>query len=185
MASKTHTTTISLPHALWERMQAVRGQVNWSRVAARAFEQELLGIELRSKRTMAKEDIVKRLKATQEAGADEEYQDGKQAGREWAEREATAKELKRISEYIEMMERQTGSHYNWWDVDYSGWMAPFGATDYFVVAGRPSRKEDRGAPEEFWEEALGDDKHRIEDADFFHGFGDGVAEVWNEVSHEL
>jgi hypothetical protein len=55
----------------------------------------------------------------------------------------------------------------------------------FVYAARPRFKDDAEEAESFWEEALDDDAGRIADADFFHGFGDGVVEVWNEVKDAL
>jgi hypothetical protein len=62
--------------------------------------------------------------------------------------------------------------------------APFGAADNLVFAIWPKRKEDRDAPGEFWEQVLGDDSGRVEDADFLRGFGEGAAEVWSEVGQQ-
>jgi hypothetical protein len=112
------------------------------------------------------------------ANAAKDYKDGKHAGRDWAEQTATVKELRRLADYCENTEGI------WYELDRD-WLAPFGATDYFVFAVWPKCKDDRGAPPDFWEQALGDDAHRIQDEDFFHGFGDGAIEVWNEIRDEL
>jgi hypothetical protein len=156
--------------------------VIWSAVAARAFEAELT--ELASQRkgpTM--QEVIARLKAAAKLEANEDYTAGVEAGRKWAKLSARPKELRRLAEYIHSSETQQGP--DWFDVDYPGWMAPFGATCYFVFAAWPNRRHDREAPEEFWQRALDDDAHRIKDADFFHGFGDGVAEIWDQVADEL
>jgi hypothetical protein len=131
---------------------------------------------------MSTQEVVQRLKAAQEKEDQMERDEGKAAGRKWAERTATPKELRRVAEYIDRCEQDNTP---WHDVDFPGWMAPFGATDYFVFAIRPQDKDDRDAPGQFWEEALGDDAHRIEDSDFLRGFGEGAVEVWNEVSAQL
>jgi hypothetical protein len=184
MGEKVYRTTISIPQDLKKRMEAVADQVNWSAVAARAFEAKLAEVHARKVKTMTKEDVVQRLKSLEGQESEEEYAEGKQAGRAWAEREATPKELRRLARYIDLFERERSGPC-WWDVELRGWRGG-SATDCFVFAIRPSRKDDASAPREFWEEVLGDDDAgRIEDADFFHGFGDGAVEVWNEVCGEL
>jgi hypothetical protein len=187
MASNIHRVTISVPQALRERMEAVKGQVNWSAVATAAFEAKLLEIELSKKRgNMSKADVVKRLKAAAAEDHREDYEDGKAAGRAWAAETATPKELRRLAEYIEQAEAETGNRVEWWDVDHPGWMAPFGAPDYLVFAVRPKRADERDAPAEFWEQALEEaDRGRVWDSDFLRGFGEGAAEVWSEVRGEL
>jgi hypothetical protein len=176
--------TISIPSALRDRMEAVKGQVNWSAVAARAFDAKLLELELAAKRGhMQKQDIVKRLKATKDNDT-EDYEDGKAAGQQWAAEEATAKELERIARYIRRMEAGQGSsHVAWWHVGAPQWRVS--PTHEFAYAAQPKYKDDPSAADDFWQAALGDDAERIEDPDFFHGFGDGVVEVWNEVQADL
>src|SRR4051794_7369221 len=101
MGSKVYRTTISIPQDLKEQMDAVKDQVNWSAVAARAFQAKLFEIQARKAKSMSKEDVVKRLRALQEQEGEEEYAEGKQAGREWAERQAKPRELRRLADYIE------------------------------------------------------------------------------------
>jgi hypothetical protein len=167
-------TTVSVPRELKARMKAAGGAVNWSAVATRAFEAKLL--ELESQREAGSMDeVFARLDAAEELEAKEDYQAGLNAGREWARGPGASqrgKTLRRIAEYIEQ------DDIGWWDHD-ANWLAPFGALDYFVFAAWPDRNDDHAAADEFFQEALGNDAHRVFDADFFHGFGDGVVEVWD------
>jgi len=61
------------------------------------------------------------------------------------------------------------------------------ATGAFVLAVTGTNKDDadRYVFEGFWEQALGDDAGRIEDADFFQGFGHGALDVWEKVKDKL
>src|SRR5262249_23608495 len=76
-------TTISLPPDLKSRMDAVKESVNWSGVAAAAFEAKLKELAAR-KEPENMEDVVKRLRAAAELEANEEYQAGFEAGQAWA-----------------------------------------------------------------------------------------------------
>jgi pyrimidine deaminase RibD-like protein len=127
------------------------------------------------------QDAIARLKAAGKAESTEEYQGGFDAGRAWAQNTASPGQLRRLYAYTANFD----SHFDWWDVDYVGWLAPYGATDYFVFAVSPECRYDRGAPTEFWELALGDESHRVADADFFHGFGDGAVAMWSEVEGQM
>ena len=180
MPSKIYRTSISIPQELKAQMAAVSVPVNWSDVAARAFRAKLEEIQLRSKRSMTRQDIVKCPKGLQEDENMAEYDEGKVAGREWASRSASPKELRRIAKYIEMYEVQWDNKVLWWDTQDR----LRNATVEFVVAARGSG-EQNDDPADFWTDALGGDAHRIEDRDFFHGFGHGVLEVWKEVKDEL
>ncbi len=119
--------------------------------------------------------VLARLKAAGDLEAKEDYEAGFQAGKEWAKNYAKPKELMRLAEYIADDEGIT-----WWDVDDPFWDAPFAAMDVFVFAVWPHRKGHGNAPREFWSRVLDDDMARIQDADFFHGFGDGAADVWRK-----
>jgi hypothetical protein len=181
MASRSFRTTITVPQALKTRMDAVEG-VNWSALAARAFEAKLREIEMRDKKALSKEEIVKRLQATQEEDARQDYEAGKQAGQEWAGRQATAKQLKRAAQWVSSFDNAT---VDWWDIASPAWSAPFGPTDRFVFAVWPDRKDDKGAPAEFWKRVLGAAADRVADSDFFHGFVEGALELWEQVEAEL
>jgi hypothetical protein len=174
--------TISVPRGLKARMDAADPSVNWSRTAAQAFEAKLLELEARSKESATMDDVIVRLKAAAELEANEDYQSGMEAGRAWAREDASPKELRRLSDYIDTYAHE---RIDWWDIDHPGWPAPLGATGCFVEAVWPQRKDDRHAPGEFWEQALGDDADRVQDPDFFRGFGEGAVEVWEQVKDRL
>jgi hypothetical protein len=180
---------VSVPRELKARMDAIEESVNWSGVAARAFEDELR--RLQSERKAQKMDeVIARLKAAAEIEENEEYQDGFEAGQKWAKSTATPKQLRRLAEYVEGFETMS---YDWWDVDEPRLMAPFGATDYFLFAlfGRLGADNDakkeflQEKAEGFLEEALGDNILRFEDVNFFHGFGEGALDIWDKVEDKL
>lgn len=56
-------TTISIPDALKDRMNAVTERVNWSAVASAAFENEIAKIEVKRRNDQFRQ-IVERLKGT-------------------------------------------------------------------------------------------------------------------------
>jgi len=181
MAEKGVTRmNISVTRDLKARMDALKAPPNWSAIAAQAFQAKLL--ELASKKeTTSMKDVIERLQAAKELDANNDYQAGLKAGREWAEKEASPKQLQRVTDYVESSD-QDG--FNWWDSE-AAWLAPFGAADNFALAALGVGRDDRDAPAEFWEQVLGDDACLIKDDDFFHGFGDGAAEVWNEVKGQV
>jgi hypothetical protein len=172
---------VSVPRALKARMDAVRQPVNWSQVAAHAFEAKLLDLQAKQEVTNM-DEVVARLKAAAAQEENEDYQAGLKAGRSWAMEDAKPKELRRIADYIDRAGRE---NWCWYDVDSTAWNAPFGATDHFVIAAWSEARNERDLLAVFWEQALGDDAARVEDADFFHGFGDAVAEVWEQVADKL
>src|SRR5262245_37714343 len=127
----SYRTTISIPEDLKEQMDAIGDGVNWSAIAARAFQAKVFEMQARKGGKMKKADIVKRRKAGQEADS-EDYDDGKAAGRAWAEQQATPKELQRLATYLERAEADPSSC--WWNTDPAAWNAPWGAADHFVFA---------------------------------------------------
>ena len=78
--------TISLPDNLKARMGTVEG-VNWSNVAAEAFERKLKTLDLGT--------VVKRLRETLDEGLEKALLEGYAAGWDWACETATADQLKR------------------------------------------------------------------------------------------
>ncbi len=88
-------TCISLPRALKEQMEGAEGSVNWSAVAAGAFELKLKEIEAQ-KETKSMEDVIARMKAADELDSRESYQNGRRDGEKWAREVARPKELRRL-----------------------------------------------------------------------------------------
>jgi hypothetical protein len=177
---------ISIASGLKSRMEAVTVPVNWSAVAAQAFETKLL--ELASKKEVGStEDVIARLKAAGELDDKDDYQAGFAAGERWAKQAARPKQLRRLEEYHAACAAE-GSE--WFDVNRPDWPAPWGATGRFalrMLGMDPDVADvaDRRVARNFWRSALGTDAERINDANFFRGFGEGAEAVWQEVKDEL
>jgi hypothetical protein len=173
--------TISVQKALKARMDT-EDKVNWSAVASTAFEEKLLDIASRKKGAKTMDETIARLRAVAEVEENETYQAGYQAGQEWAKGTASPKQLRRLAKRIDDFEDDSET---WWDIDHPGWRAPLGATGHFAAAVLGDKDSEQHEVDSFWEEALGDDVNRIQDSDFFHGFGHGAAAVWEQVKDKL
>jgi hypothetical protein len=163
-----HRTTISIPQELRDEMDAVQEQVNWSAVAALAFWSELARIAMTRKRTMTKEDVVKRLKAEQEKEAAGNKAAGKHDGRRWAEKWASPTELRRLNR---VYDGGTGA-------------LPENMVSLYEVIDPAGN----GSFDDFKETAIGSDASAddaVEDPDYTEGFLDGATDVWEEVKGEL
>ena len=168
---------VYLPGDLRERMDAATDEfdINWSQVAATAFELKLAGIAGR-KTKLDMTDTIRRLRASKLQSEEDIYQRGHEAGQDWARRLAEWAELERLAKL---------GH---------DWFAPQGVVgeDAFGVSGNllmhmnpDEYLGNRGAQEMFWQEATGDDEEPYPDRDFVHGFVDGAVEVYEQVKDEL
>ena len=155
--------SISLPADLKAQMEAVTEQVNWSALAAKAFRDKLAKINSR-KRGATEMDDINRVLATEEEGEMEEYQAGFAAGQTWARKDATFKELQRLSRLEDDLKD----------------------SDQLANAVWPEEiKRGRAKPTEFWIKTLGeDDVDRAEDPDFLRGFLAGALDFWRQVEQE-
>src|SRR5205809_1051596 len=90
-------TNISLPRDLKARMDAVTEPVNWSAVAAQAFEAKLAELNAR-KEGATMEDVIARLKAADALDNKTEFQAGLKNGESWAEKTARPRQLRRLEE---------------------------------------------------------------------------------------
>jgi hypothetical protein len=169
--------TISVPRELKERMEAAKESVNWSAVAARAFEGKLL--ELQSQREAKNmNEVVARLKAADELERSEEYQAGRTAGEAWAKEAATPRQLRRLVALAEDQYGITGHLHIFADSMNRG--IGHGLADV-MNPGQEFNLDSEG----FWIRVLGDDRQRIEDEDFARGFVDAAREVWEAVKGKL
>jgi hypothetical protein len=163
MTSKTHRTTITLPHDLKKRMDAVREQVNWSATAAAAFEAKLLEIESR-KDVKTMKETIERLKASKRKEEEEMLKLGREAGLEWAMKKAEYIDLERLANHKVR--------------------SAFDGEDFFAEIRYEDWKQGRKA-DAFWESVLGDSAYRAESNSFIQGFIAGALEVWNDVKEQL
>jgi hypothetical protein len=158
-------------------MDAAEEEVNWSAVAAQAFEAKLAEIASR-KETKTLNDVIQRLRASKQRASDDHYREGEEAGRRWAENEAEADELARL-------ERAQGRADAWELLfeEAAGQSYSAGELLYFVL--HPENHKDRSEASDFWECALGDDTTRTEDGSYVRGFAEGALALWREVKDKL
>lgn len=104
------------------------------------------------------------------------YRDGFAAGQKWAE-EATADQLRRLEEYIETYLDGV----DWFDVSFSGWLTPHGASGW--LANAIMEEGDYYDVEEFWEDTLGD-ATLVEAPNFLRGFGERAIDVHRKAQLE-
>jgi hypothetical protein len=178
--SGSYRTTISIPQDLKRRMDKDGPDVNWSAIAATAFEVKLAEIVAKkAKKNMA--DVIQRLRASKQQGEAQVYQDGFAEGQEWAKDRAEALELQRLERFRESLRNLE------WDLQFkTSETDAYGVSDRFVWMVRPETEGARELCAEFWEQAIGEvNLNRIQEDDFVRGFAEGALDVWAEVKSEL
>lgn len=172
--------TISLPAGLQKRM-AKHPEVNWSGVAADAFEKKLNELSQR-KEVKEMAGMIERLRASKEQSVSEFYTAGKTAGEEWARDTADFEELQRL----EVRRAQLGD--NWRD-----WLIPeerdeFGSGHRLAVAILGNERLLHHEAADFWDCAIGDDdeaQDQRNNDDFVRGFADSALEAFARVKRHL
>jgi hypothetical protein len=191
MSRKTgniYRTTISIPQDLKRRMDAVEGQVNWSAVAAFAFEEKLAEIASRRKEKSL-DDVIQRLRASRLRSDNSNYRAGEEAGERWAEREAEAEQLKNLADFLQFVDMQGGGQGGRDNSFFCGiWDSrSFGTTTshqlFFAI--EETSRNDHGAAKRFWEAVLGKDARKAENLDFLRGFAAAAERVWIEVKDHI
>ena len=130
---------------------------------------------------MLRDEVIRRIKAAQEVIGRREREEGRTAGRTWAEGVATPRQLERLQAFaddphgidgnIEMFNNDMNRGHVW--------------GLYECLQGF-EEDIDPNELDAFWEAALGiDEKDRIEDEDFACGFVVGATEIWRQVKDEL
>jgi hypothetical protein len=163
-------TTISIADDLKKRMDAVSEPVNWSQVAARAFEQ-ILGDIASRKQNRVMNNVVQRLRASRIATEDKDYRAGQSPGVRWAQASATWAELDNLAQALEEP--------RYWDGVPS---APDSWSDVLLHSIDPVRFEDPGEAEEFWQEW---GSGRSLTREYLRGFADGAVEVFRQVESRV
>jgi len=168
-------TTISVPDDLKKRMDRVKEPVNWSAVAAKAFDLKL-GELARNRKEKTMDSVVERLRASKIQHVNAVERLGREAGRMWASNVAEYDELEHIA-----------------DIDTNEWfngepMAPYGWCDYlaFAVLGTPQSELDGSVSQDFWDSAVGDSHDpRITSEKWLEGFIDGATDVYRNVEGKI
>jgi hypothetical protein len=104
---KSVRTTISIPASLKARMDAATEEINWSAVAAHAFEARLAEI-ITKRGAKDMQEVIARLKASKAKSDDATQHEAEGAGRQWAMNQAEAIWLQRLAE-----NRRSGSDWDW------------------------------------------------------------------------
>lgn len=171
-------TTISIPQDLKRRMDKAGPDVNWSAIAATAFEAKLAEIAAKKvKKNM--DDVIQRLRASKTSSENELYQEGFEVGQQWAKEDAEAIELKRLQNLRDHLAMA------WEGCFDPASQQTYNASQWVVFAIRPETDKDRHAAEEFWGDVLVDEFPKAEEDQFVRGFAEGALEVWAEVSPHL
>ncbi len=164
-------TTITVPPDLKARMDAVEESVNWSYVASQAFERHLLEMEAKKMGT-TKAEVMKRLKASEELEAKQNLEDGRKAGKAWAEESASVGDLRRFKR-----NEPSGG----WAVWFREWILVDGNSWPNAIFMHIDGEKVWDDEHTFWMEAVGeDDLDRLEDSDFALGFIEGALEVLDD-----
>lgn len=156
--------TISVPPDLRERMDQASNHhtINWSAVAVQAFERQL-GDLLQLKKEVDMTDVLKRLQAQDSLDENPLFQQGREAGEEWAKVCAMPYQLRRLGEFV----------------SESG----VGHTSSEIVEAIEALEScDYYDHKNFWEGVFGDNWERLaNDRDAVAGFADGAYEVYRSV----
>ena len=146
---------------LQARMDDAGGPVNWSGVAAAAFEAKLAELEV-GKEVSTMTQVIERLKASKADCENKERQHGHAAGKRWAKTRASWRELRDLV---------TKTDDDFWalyaDRDFAWEIATF-----IDQGTSPSNRAD------FWEAWSGD---KQPSQDWLVGFCEGAQEIYNAV----
>jgi hypothetical protein len=174
--AKHARTTITVPSDLKARMEAVDEPVNWSAIACAAFEQKLAEI-IKQRGTKDMDEVIDRLRASKKKHDSEQYQQGHEAGQEWAKEQAEVDELLLLEKW-----EQSCPPTEWQDCFIAGDRSAYSVAENFVFRIWPDDDGDRGAAQNFWEQQGREDNP---DGEFVRGFAEGALGIWNQVKDKL
>jgi hypothetical protein len=160
---------ISIPEKLKSRMDELN--INWSGVAQRAFEKEILAMEAQQKA----EDIsgvVARLQASKAVTGERASEQGKGCGRSWAMQRAKYPQLKGVGVSLTNKEIHIND-----ELAYLVGRLCVSSHENDLLDDIDNRDI-----EDFWEDWLGS---RSPDPDAVFGFFHGAREVWDEVKDQV
>lgn len=173
-----HRTTISIPYNLKEQMDNAPQDVNWSAIAARAFE-EKLGEIAAKKEKKNMDDVIQRLRASKAKSEDSAYSGGVEHGKGWVDDTAEVDELKRLQALRDRCGRD-------WDDSFSDDRNSAYSTAEWIAFEIRDADGDRDAASDFWEIAVGDGGEKLaSDSAFVKGFAEGALARWAEVESKL
>lgn len=165
-------TSISLAADLKARMDQVAEPINWSGIAARAFERELAEIASR-KQVKEMSDVVSRLRQSMGDHRDEMYKRGHDDGQAWAKDTAEFAELKRLAALREDR--------NWPD-NYLVGSSAYIHCNAVLWAIRPEWDGESLDADQIGEVF---DARCADEDEYLCGFVDGAYDIWRQVEGQL
>jgi hypothetical protein len=153
--------SIYVPDDMKSEMDALEEKANWSNVAQQAFGLEINRLKLPEEGVM--NQVIERLRASKRKDEIGDKEEGLEAGRKWASKQASFKELKKVGDmddpdYIE------GELWKWFDEEM----------------GIDSRRD----PELSFSH---DGKGGLEpnSDEYVEGFIEGAQQIWNEIADKI
>jgi hypothetical protein len=178
----TVRTTISVRRDLKRRMDKAEEPVNWSGLAAEAFERKLAEIETKKENPLMAE-VIERLRVSKRESETQEFQTGWDQGKEWAEKHAEFPELERLANWRNDPHVDQRGRY---ELTSPGRNA-FGPAEHLAFTLQPEDQSRSGA-QDFWNRAVKDDaesRENITKPEFLRGFVEGALDVWDKAKDQL
>ncbi len=178
--SSIHRQSVSISADLRRRMDQVKELVNWSDVAAKAFEAKLAEITAR-KENKVMTDVIERLRVSLRKEQGMSFNDGFEAGRKWAENDATAPELKRLESFENITKAKSPS-------EWQNWFLLCGTHKPWLLLVSVIQDDKNAHPltaQAFWKGLLGEASQEVNNGDFLRGFVEGAVDLWAKVQEQL
>lgn len=158
--------SISIPDGLKAKMKAISEPMNWSAIAAKAFEDELKRVSQRDRERDVME-VIERLDPSYIDGESLVYQSGFSLGEGWARDEADATDLQRLDKHAAAM----GSNI------YRDYEEPNALAKQIIG----DENAHAGDVDDWWSAVLGESLESIWEPEFVRGFVEGALAVWEVV----
>jgi hypothetical protein len=171
---------ISVPVDLQKRMLK-HAEVNWSGIAAEAFERKLNDLS-KQKEVSGMSGMIERLRASKERATSGIFTAGREAGEKWAKDAAEFDELQRLEQFRDRL----GSDWDAWFVAQDS--DAFGGAHWLAVAILDGESPSRQEVDEFWDRAISDTEAAEEQrhsSEFVRGFAEGALEAFKQVKDHL
>jgi len=172
-------TTISITDDLKRRMDRVREPVNWSAVAAEAFERKLGDIAQNKQERVSMEAVIARLRASKNERGLDEFALGEARGTEWAMKTAEYAELSRLEKHFDVTDML--EHFSR-PGSALGWAERLAFTT--LPMGLLGQHTGQDAAE-FWERAGVLEQRHLKSAEFLRGFVHGAMAIFEQVKAAL
>ncbi len=156
---------LSIPDNMRAAIDGVGDRINWSAIAQDAFRRALVMHKLSTEKGANMDNVIERLRLSEQDRAKEDHASGLAQGKVWAEKYASARDLRALAREDDQL---STNHVEW-------------TLDIFTTVFPPD--DDRNL-EEFFEE---NDRGAVEEPsdETVAGFVEGALGVWREVEGKL